>query len=185
MKILANNGSGYRYPTWNVYMKLWKSYILPCIKDIVTITSIERSYDENRIITTMEPVTSKLLDNITDQISQSLKSRNFDVTQSRPGYLTIEGKNRDDYEPFITISIYESELDDDEIMEWDDLRWDDPLNSISFNSSYQNWLDSHNAVDSYDNIRRAPQNIKRLYCDWIRATQLDEEFCVDIMPVNM
>lgn len=187
MKILADDNNKFRYPTWNIFTKLWKSTIFPCLKNTVSITSVYRSYDENRIVTIEQPITDQLLDTIVTNIKQALLDKNFDVTQDEDKWLlTIEGKNRDLYAPCIEISVYENELDDDEILEWDDARWaSDLISDDSFKPSYQEWLDSRNLIDNYDNIRRAPKEIKQAYCDWVRAYQQSPEFCVDIMPINM
>ena len=187
MKILATDNNKFRYPTWNVFTKLWKSTIFPCLKRTVSITSVYTSYDENRIITIEQPVTNRLLNNVIVNIKQALLDKNFDVTQDGDNWqLTIEGKNRDLYAPSIEISVYENELYDDEILEWDDARWaSDLISDDSFKPSYQEWLDSRNLTDTYDNIRKAPKEIKQAYCDWFRAYQQPSEFCVDIMPINM
>jgi hypothetical protein len=185
MKILANDNNKFRYPTWNIFTKLWKSTIFPCIKHTVSVTSVYKTYDENRIITIEQPITDQLLDSIIVNIRQALLDKNFDVTRDEED-LVIEGKNRDLDAPCIEITIYENELSDDEILEWDDARWaSDLITDNSFKPSYQEWLDSHNLIDTYDNIRKAPKAIKQAYCDWFRAYQQPSEFCVDIMPINM
>lgn len=187
MKILANDNNKFRYPTWNIFTNLWKSTIFPCIKHAVSVTSVYKTYDENRIITIEQPITDQLLDSIVANIKQALLDKNFDVTQDDDRWhLIIEGKNRDLYAPSIEISVYDNELDDSEILEWDDARWaSDIITDNAFKPSYQEWLDSRNLIDTYDNIRKAPKDIKRAYCDWFRAYQQPSEFCIDITPVNM
>lgn len=192
MKILANDNNKFRYPTWNVFTKLWKSTILPVIKQTVDIDRIDKfTTDENYLVATTEPVDGELINRVLDNIQVALENNNFDVIRyNDPNSecdISIEGKDRNSYAPGICINVYPEELDNDDILQWDDARWNsNDIMDDSFKPSYQAWLDNLGLVDNnYDGILKAPRDIQEAYCDWFRAHEAPNEFYVSIIPVNM
>lgn len=184
--------NSYRYPSWSVYTKLWKSIILPTLKKTVPINNIEHySIDEDYLVYIDDPVDDSLINTVLDNIQDALVAAQFDVTrdfsENAEFDLTIEGKDRNTYAPCICINVYPEELDDDDILQWDDARWNsEDIMDNSFKPSYQEWLDNLGLVDNYyDGILKAPKAIKEAYCDWFRAYQAPNGFYVSIEPVNM
>ena len=165
------------YPTWQRFTKMWKTIIFPIIKKNINVYSWDQpSNDEEYEITTKDIIDDAKLDNIINQIQEDLISRGYDVTNwagKEDSDLTVNGK--DTYAPQIDITLFTSELDDDEILySWDDSRfaenWNDPRDDFGFNLSYSKWIKDHNIKDTYDNILKAPKKVQRSYCDWVRST---------------
>lgn len=175
------------YPTWNRFLKLWKTTIYPTLKQNVHIISYDKiSVDEDYVITIKEPVNEALLCDIIDKIKYVLEAKGYEVDKwdrSDDCDLTIQGKNRDLWAPSIDISIFEDDPDDDVIMEWEDERWND--SGTGFREDYLQWIADNNAVDNYENIWDAPNKIRKLYCEWVKANINDNKFWVRIIPVNM
>lgn len=175
------------YPTWNRFLKLWKTVIYPTIKQNVNVVSYDApTPDEDYIITIDRTVDEALIINLIDKIKVALESTGYDVDKWRrkdDADLTIQGKNRDYWAPCIDISLFKDTLEDDEILSWDDDRWNDA--GTAFQESYVQWLADNNAVDKYDSIWDAPRKIQKLYCNWVRSRDENNRFSVRIIPVNM
>lgn len=166
------------YPTWTRFTKLWKTIIYPVIRQNVNIEYLDKpTTDEEYEISTKDTIDDTKLSSIINQIQDDLISKGYDVTDwhgdDEDCDLTINGKDR--YAPQIDISLFTSELDNDEILHgWDDSRfaenWNDPQDDFGFNLSYSKWIKDHGIIDNYDNIRKAPKNVQKSYCDWVRST---------------
>jgi len=165
------------YPTWQRFTKLWKTVIYPVIDRNVDIFYLDQpTVDEEYEVNTKDPIDDTKLNDIINQLQNELISKGYDVTdwrgESDDCDLTINGKDR--YAPYIDISLFTSELDDDEILYgWDDsrwARWDAPQDDFGFKLEYSQWLKDHGIVDNYENIRKAPKNVQKSYCDWIKST---------------
>lgn len=175
------------YPTWNRFLNLWKTVVYPVIKQNVHVIGYEQvTSDENFVITIEEPISEDLLCDIIDKIKYALEAKGYTVDKwdrHEDCDLTIQGKNRDLWEPCIDISVFEDELDDSLIMEWDDERWNDA--GTGFREDYLQWLADNNVTDKYEDLWKAPRKVRELYCEWVRANSTDNKFWVHIMPCNM
>ena len=166
------------YPTWARYIKMWKQIVYPVIAKNVDVYSWDKpSTDEEYEISTKDIIDEAKLNDIINQLQNDLISKGYDVTDwhgnDEDCDLTINGKDR--YAPQIDISLFTSELDNDEILYgWDDSRfaenWNDPQDDFGFNLSYSKWIKDRGITDNYDNIRKAPEEVKKSYCDWVRST---------------
>lgn len=166
------------YPTWQRFTKLWKTAIYPVIKQNINIEYLDKpTTDEEYEISTKDIVDDIKLNDIINQLQNDLISKGYNVTNwhgdNEDCDLTINGKDR--YAPQIDISLFTSELDNDEILYgWDDSRfaenWNDPQDDFGFNLSYSKWIKDHNIIDNYDNILKTPKKVQESYCDYIRST---------------
>jgi len=186
------------YPTWQRYLKLWKTVIYPVIKQNIDIEYLNKpTTDEDYEISTKDTIDDAKLAGLVDKIKNALLAKDYNVVavgeitnpykgvwydEDEDDYeddydsdcdLTIKGK--DEYAPQIDISLFTSELDDDEILYgWDDSRfaenWSDPQDDFGFNLSYSKWIKDHNIKDNYENIHKAPKTVQKSYCDWVRST---------------
>lgn len=175
------------YPTWNRFLKLWKTIIYPTIKQNVKVIGSERvTHDEEYLLTIDRPVDEALIIELIDKIKYALEAAGYEVDKwdrNDDSDLTIQGKNHDLWAPCVDISLYEYTLEDDLILDWDDERWNNA--GTDFQESYKQWLIDNNAKDNYENIWDAPRKIQKLYCEWVRSQDEGNRFYVDITPVNM
>lgn len=187
------------YPTWTRFTKLWKTVIYPVIRQNVNIEYFDKpTTDEEYEIATKDTIDDAKIANLVDKIKSALLAKDYNVvtageiTNPYDGIwededdeddyeddydsdydLIIQGKDR--YAPEIDISLFTSELDNDEILYgWDDSRfaenWKDPQDDFGFNLNYSKWIKDHNIIDNYDNILKAPKEVQKSYCDWVRST---------------
>ena len=162
------------YPTWNRFTKLWKTVIYPELKRNIDISSWDQpSVDEEYEVSTKDVIDDTKISILLDNLQEALIAKGYDVDyDSYDDEIVIKGADR--YAPEIRISISTFELDDDVILDWDDSRWttwvDEPQDDFGFNLRYSEWIKDHGIVDTYENIRRAPDDVQESYCDWIRST---------------
>ena len=172
MKIYSDaSSSSTRYPSWSVFTKLWKNTIFPVLKKNLTIESYEHvSSNEDYILSVTDVIDDRLISNLYTQVKQALEAKGFIVEQYNDE-LIMRGKSY--YSPEITIAIFKNEPDDDTILYgYDDHRWNSPsqtFDDMTFNPSYQSWLDDRGLSDTADEISRAPKAVQRNYCDWVRS----------------
>ena len=160
------------YPTWNRFLKMWKSIILPVMNSNLDINQIEKpTNDEDYILSVNNNITDSLIDRLIVEVSNAIADQGYDVENYSGGEADIIVKGREDFDPEIWISIFHNEPDDYEILDaWDDMRWNsDDIFDDSFNPSYAQWLEDHNAVDTSSEIRKGTRAEKQLYCDWVRS----------------
>lgn len=160
------------YPTWKRFTAMWKSTILPVLKSNLDIERIEKpTHDEDYILSVNNNITDSLIDQLIVEVSNAISDQGYDVEDYNGGEADVIVKGREDFDPEIWISIFKNELDDDEILyAWDDMRWNsDDIFDDSFNPSYAQWLEDHNAVDNSSEIRKGTKAEKELYCDWVRS----------------
>lgn len=165
------------YPTWNRFLKIWKTIVFPVIKQSVNVVSYDKpTTDEEYEVTTRDNVDAAKIYSILDQIQDVLISKGYDVELDKDAGLdgcdiTINGKDR--YDPEIGISMYIAELYDDDILySWDDARWadwDEEQDDFGFKLSYSKWIKDNGIVDKYDNILKAPKKVQKSYCEWVRS----------------
>lgn len=172
MKIYsAENSDRIRYPSWSVFTKLWKNTIFPVLKQNLTIESWEKpSTNEDYILSVKDLITSDLIFDLCVQVTDALTAKGFLVEQDGTE-ITILGKTT--YSPLIEINIFQQEPDDDFIMyAMDDARWastSQAFDDMTFNESYQRWLDERGLVDNAEEITKATRAVKKAYCDWVRS----------------
>ena len=185
MKIYAGETPNkLRYPSWSVFTKLWKNTIFPILKQNLTIVNWDHpGIDEDYILSVKDLITSDLLFDLCVKISDALTEKGFIVEQD-DAELTIHGKSF--YAPEIIIDLYKYEPDDDGILYgYDDMRWNDPLQAaddMSFNPSYQQYLDERGLEDHADNILKGTYAERKAYCEWVRSTIND--VCVSLTYVE-
>jgi hypothetical protein len=160
------------YPTWQRYLKLWKTVIRPIVKQNINVEYIESATpDEEYDISTKDTINNSLISNLSNQIFDALLAKDYSPSFDKDWNIIINGK--DDWAPYIEINIFSYVDDDDTILYGgDDLRgaaWGEPQDDFGFNLKYSTWMKERGLVDNYDNIRKAPKEIQKAYCDYCRA----------------
>jgi hypothetical protein len=171
------------YPTYQRFLKLWKSVIFPVIKKNVPVFSYFHVCDETYTVDINTELTQYDMEALISVIQSALIAKGYEV---EPNYdynatLTILSKDRDTFAPCIDLNINFFEYEDDEILEMDDQRFKD----WDFNSDYIDFISARGLSDNYDNIRKAPTKLKKAYCDWVRESDNMSHLWVEIIPVNM
>lgn len=171
------------YPTWSRFLKLWKSIIYPVIKETVNVEYCSKLYGEVYNVDVYDKLTEADSEFLISQIQSALVSKGYEVALDHDDNsdLTILSKDDDMWAPYICINIDIYEYDDDEILEMDDQRF----NGWDFNPDYIDFISARGLSDNYDNIRKAPEELKIAYCDWVRHADTRSHICVEIIPVNM
>lgn len=179
------------YPTWQRYLKLWKTVVFPTLKRCLKITSYSNVYDEIYTLNLTDKLSQPELDLLIAELKRALEEKGYNVSSEgmEDCDLVLEGKNGDWWAPCITISVCNYEWEDDEILEWEDtLRWaSDRIDEVNFKPSYVKFLEERNLVDNikYDKLRSAPRKLQKAYCDWVRSEDREGHLWVEIMPCNM
>lgn len=174
------------YPTWERYLKLWKTVIRPVVQQNINVEYIDSATpDEEYDISTKDIIDDSLISNLSNQISEALLAKGYIASFDKDWNIIINGK--DDWAPYIEINIFSYVEDDDTILYGgDDYRaaaWGEPQDDFGFNLEYSNWIKERGLVDTYDDIRKAPKEIQKAYCDYCRAIDYNR-LCIRITYVE-